>query len=707
MFKQLSFRKSIFNSELGLAIGVLGILLIMLVPIAPFLVDMLIAINITITIVILFVALYTIEPLDFSTFPSILLISTLFRLSLNIASTRLILLNGNTTDNAAGQIIKAFGSTIIGGDYIVGFIVFLILVLINFIVITKGAGRIAEVAARFALDAMPGKQMAIDADLNAGVINDKIAQDRRLKIQQESDFFGAMDGASKFVRGDAIAGLIITLINIVGGLVIGMLVYNMPIGKALSHFTILTIGDGLVTQIPALIVSTAAGITVSKAGRKNRLGLDFNIQVFGNYKILTAASIAVVSLTIIPDTPKFPFLLLGSLFLFLAWSNFRKQKAKLELAQAKAEEEQPGIEKTEDISNLLPLDTLGLELGYGLIPLVDSDQDGEMLERIKAIRRQVALDYGFVVPAVHIKDNLDLEAGHYSILIKGIEVGHGEMSLNHLLAMQAGEVDKELEGEKTLEPAFGLPAIWINDAEKENAQIAGYTVVDIPTVITTHLTEAIKTNAYEFLQRQDVQKLLDQTAIDQPKLVEDLVPNILSLGAVQRVLQGLLKEGISIRNIPTILETLSDYGAHTKVPDLLIEFVRQSLDKVITKQYINNEGVLTVMTLDYNMEKTIADSIKDTPQGSYLGLAPTKAQLIITTVEAALNQFQKTNSQPLILTSPKIRVHFKKLTERMIAGLVVLSHNEVPFDVRIENIGVINAPDELLQSPKIMTSGAA
>jgi len=683
----LVFRKSLFNSEISLAVAIIGILTIMLVPLPSYMLDILLAINITVAIIILFVALYTIEPLDFSTFPSVLLISTLFRLSLNIASTRIILLEGNTSEAAAGYIIKAFGTTIVGGDYIVGFILFLILILINFIVITKGAGRIAEVTARFALDAMPGKQMAIDADLNAGIINDKIAQERRQKIQREADFYGSMDGASKFVRGDAIAGLVITLVNIVGGLIIGVLVYQMPFQRAIQQFTILTIGDGLVTQIPALIISTAAGISVSKAGRQNRLGKDFNQQLFGNYRILGLAGLAVLLFIFIPGTPKSPFLGLSVLFFYLSWRGFGVEKTK----EQKATDQAQVVEKkAEDVAELLPLDSLGLELGYGLVPLVDTDQDGELLERIKAIRRQIALDLGFIVPSVHIKDNLSLEGGAYSILIKGMEVAKGTVLLNHFLAMKSGEEGAEIEGEKTVEPAFGLPAVWIFEQNREQAQLEGYTVVDIPTVMTTHITEVIKTHAHEFLQRQDVQKLLDQVAQTQPKLVEDLVPNVLNLGIVQRVLQGLLKEGIPIRDLVTILETLADYAPQTKSPDMLLELVRQNLSKVITHQYMNPESVLTVMTLQPGLEKILNEGVQETQFGNYFSLEPEVARKILQKIQDSMQNFQKLGLQAIILCGPKIRPHLKKLVERSIPGLVVLSHNEVSFDAKIENLGSLS-----------------
>lgn len=690
------------NSDIALAIGMIGILGVMILPLPPFLLDVMFGLNITLSVLILFVALYSIKPLDFSIFPSVLLVTTVFRLSLNIASTRAILTNGQQGMAAAGHVIKAFGSFVVGGNYFIGIIIFLIFVLINFIVITKGAGRIAEVSARFTLDAMPGKQMAIDADLNAGIIDEQAAKNRREEIQHESDFFGAMDGASKFVRGDAIAGLIITAINIIGGLVIGILFYNMNITKAAETFTSLTIGDGLVSQIPALIISLSAAVVTSKTGDKNKLGAELGIQIFGNPLAIGLAAVTLFVFSLVPGMPKPTFILLGAVLAIIAWRSSAKRKAR---AAAEAEREEAleldeSKEGSEEIAELLPIDALGLELGYALIPLVDPEQDGELLERVKAIRRQIALDLGFVVPPVHIKDNLQLEPGAYSIIIKGIEVGKGEMMLDHYLAMKAGEVDEEIDGLETVEPAFGLPAIWISEDDRENAQIAGYTVVDVPTVISTHLTEIVKEQAPEFLGRQEVQRLLDRVAENEPKLVEELVPDLVGLGVIQRVMQNLLKENVSVRDINTILETMADIAPYTKVPELIVEHVREALARNISRQYQTDDGTIPVMTLEQDIENAIAEAIQDTGQGSYLGIDPGTGEAIITAIEQSLDTFSMFNYQPIILCSPIVRPHLKRLTERTVSNLVVLSHNEISMDVRIESLGSVSLVQ--MQEPEMV-----
>lgn len=684
--------RRLFSPDLALAGGLIMVLAVMILPLPPVILDVLFALNITFSVLILFVALYSLKPLDFSVFPSILLVTTLARLSLNVASTRAILTNGKQGTSAAGHVIQAFGSYVVGGNYLIGIIVFLILVLINFIVITKGSGRIAEVAARFTLDAMPGKQMAIDADLNAGNINELEAQARRSEIQREADFFGAMDGASKFVRGDAIAGLVITTINIIGGLVLGVLFYNMNLASAAETFTSLTIGDGLVGQIPALIISLSAGIVVSKAGAQNRLGVDFGLQLFGNPFAMGLAAGALFMFAMVPGMPKPTFIILAGVLGFIAWNARRKilDAEQMQLAQNEAVEASEADESSESIVDLLPIDTLGLELGYAMIPLVDADQDGELLERVKAIRRQVALDMGFVVPPVHIKDNLQLEPGAYSVVIKGIEVGKGEMMIDHYLAMQAGEVDEEIDGIPTTEPAFGLPALWISEADKEAAQIAGYTVVDIPTVVSTHLTEVIRSHAPEFLGRQEVQKLLDKVAGNEPKLVEELIPDLLGLGTVQRVLQALLKENVSIRDMNTVLEVLADTAQYTKVPEVLVEHVREGLARSITRQYQNDEGIVPVMTLSGEMESLIVDAIQDTGQGTFLGIAPDQAQRIIEAIEQGIEAFNMYNYQPVILCGPQARIQVKRLTERAVPNLAVISHNEIAAEVQVESLGNID-----------------
>jgi len=684
-------KSKVFNADSTLALGMIGALAVMILPLPPSFLDVLFALNITLSVLILFVALYSIKPLDFSVFPGVLLITTIFRLSLNVASTRLILTNGKQGPSAAGHVIQAFGGFVVGGNYLIGVIIFLILVLINFIVITKGAGRIAEVAARFTLDAMPGKQMAIDADLNAGIIDEQNAQSRRAEIQRESDFYGSMDGASKFVRGDAIAGLVITAINIVGGLIIGVLFYGMDIGKAAQTFTRLTIGDGLVSQIPALIISTSAAVVISKAGAQNRLGVDFGIQIFGNPLAIGLASVTLFVFALVPGMPKPTFIIIAAVLALIAWrgTQARKQLAMVEQEEEVRKEAEAAEEASEEIADLLPIDLLGLELGYALIPLVDPEQDGELLERVKAIRRQIALDMGFVVPPVHIKDNLQLEPGAYSIIIKGIEVGKGEMMMDHFLAMKAGEVEEELDGLETVEPAFGLPAIWIAEDDRERAQIAGYTVVDIPTIISTHLTEVIKDQALEFIGRQEVQKLMDKVAENEPKIIEELVPDLLGLGTIQRVLQNLLRENVSIRDMKTILETLADISQYTKLPDVLTEHVREALARNISRQYQTDDGVIPIMTLDQDIENQITEAIQETPQGAYLGIDPEAAQAIITALDSGIETFSMFNYQPLIICSPVVRPHLKKLIERSVPNLVILSHSEISPEVRIESLGTI------------------
>ena len=680
------------NSDVALAGGVIGMLLIMVVPLPEIILDLMIALSISIAVLILFVSLFTGSALEFSSFPSVLLIATLFRLSINIASTRLILLEGHQGAGAAGSIINAFGEFVVGGNQIVGIIVFLILVIINFVVITKGTGRIAEVAARFTLDAMPGKQMAIDADLNAGLIDDSEARTRRRVIQRESDYFGALDGASKFVRGDAIAGLLITAINILGGLLVGVTQYSMSAGDAFDSYATLTIGDGLVSQIPALIISVAAGIAVTKASSESKLSIDLQNQIFSNVQALYVVAAVLFAFALIPGLPVVPFMLLAIVTFFLAQASKRNNER---FATEEQEAEQLRIqqeisEEPEDIASLLPIDILGLELGYGLIPLVDEEQDGELLKRIKAIRRQIAMDYGYIVPPLHIKDNLELSPGEYSITIKGIEVARSEMMVGHFLAMKTGDVDEEIPGVDTVEPAFGLPAVWIAAEDEERAQFSGYTVVDLPTVLATHITEILKNHAFEFIGRQEPQKLLDSHSQTEPKVVEELVPNVVSLGIVQKVLQNLLKEQVSIRDLHTILETLADVGNLTKDADLLTAHVRQALSRQITRQYQTPDGLLPLITMNQELENQVAGAIQDSGQGAYLGLNPNVAQAIINGLDEKMEQFSFNNYQPLLLCSPLIRPHMKKLVERFIPNLVVLSHNEVAQDVRIEALGVVD-----------------
>lgn len=673
-----------------LGAGVVAILGVMILPLPTSLLDLLLTFNITVGIVVLLTAMYTLKPLEFSVFPSLLLIVTLFRLSLNVASTRLILLRGELGLDAAGQVIKAFGNFVVGGNYVVGLIIFTILVLINFVVITRGAGRIAEVAARFTLDAMPGKQMAIDADLNAGLIEEDEARARRADISREADFYGSMDGASKFVRGDAIAGIVITLINIIGGLIIGVLQKGMDLVTATETYTILTVGDGLVTQIPALIISTAAGIIVSRAGSEKQMSREFGHELSRNPKTLAMAGGIIFLFGLLPGLPKLSFMALGGAVALIGFSVTRHKKTvaekKIKLAEDEAAVKLVGPERVEA---LLPLDLLELEVGYGLIPLVDEEQNGDLLERIRSIRRQFALEMGFIVPPLRVRDNLQLKPGEYSVLIKGIEITRVELMLNHLLAMDPGDTKSKIDGIETKEPAFNLPALWIPENKNEEAQFAGYTVVDLSSVIATHLTELIRTYAHELLSRQDVQKLIDTVAQTNSKLVEELIPGQLNVGQVQKVLQNLLAERVSIRDLLTILETLADYAALSKDPDLLTEYVRQKLSRSIIHQYETQEGELPILTLAQDIEDQLANSITDTEQGSYLALDPDLGQKILDNLSRSIEKMVKKNIQPVLLCSPVVRRHLRKLTERFLPNLVVLSHNEITPTTQLDVLGEV------------------
>ncbi|MBW2058919.1 MAG: flagellar biosynthesis protein FlhA [Deltaproteobacteria bacterium] len=680
------------NSDVVVTVGVVLILVFMILPLPTFLLDVLLTLDITLAIIVIFVAMYTRNPLEFSVFPSLLLIATLFRLSLNIASTRLILLHGNEGTTAAGHVIKAFGAFVVGGNPVVGLIVFAILVVINFVVITKGAGRIAEVAARFNLDAMPGKQMSIDADLNAGLITESEARNRRAKIEKEADFYGAMDGASKFVRGDAVAGIIITLINIMGGLIIGVLQQKMTVSRAVQVYTLLTVGDGLVSQIPALIISTAAGIVVTRAAQDVHLGNAMVGQILVQPRAIVIASVILFLFGLVPGLPQLPFFLVSLLTGGIALTLIRGRRG------AEAEDERAGAggagpEEVEPLQ-VLPLpDPLGLEVGYGLIPLVDSEQDGELLGRIRSMRKQFALDMGMIFPPVHIRDNLQLPATGYSILIKGNEVAKGEFMQGHLLAMKPARGPEKPVGIPTREPVFGLPAEWILEGEREKAQIEGYTVVDHCTILATHLSEIIKSHAHELLGRQEVQSLMDNLAKDYPKVVEELVPHLLSLGEVQKVLQGLLREQVSIRDLLTILETLADYAPMTKNVTHLTEYVRQALARTIVRPYQGDDGRISLITLDPRIENAISEAIQHTEKESYLSLEPQIAQKILSRTRQAMEEFLAANLQPIVLCAPVIRPHFKKLTERFLPRLVVLSHNEIPESVTIQSKGMVGWSD--------------
>jgi flagellar biosynthesis protein FlhA len=680
------------DSEAMLAMGVVGLLIVMVVPLPPLMLDLLLSFSITLAVVILLVALYTRNPLDFSVFPSILLIATLLRLGLNVASTRLILLNGDRGADAAGKVIQSFGNFVVGGNYVVGLVVFSILVVINFIVITKGAGRIAEVAARFTLDALPGKQMAIDADLNAGLIDEREARERRRGVAREADFYGAMDGASKFVRGDAIAGIVVTLVNIFGGLTIGMGQKGLSLATAAQNYTLLTIGDGLVAQIPALVISTAAGIVVTRAGASNQLGQDISQQVFIQPKPLGTASAILAFFGLIPGLPHVAFLCLSAGLGTLAVKMARRQAAQIHDAEARAravEDEAPPPSENAQIAQLLTMDTMELEVGYGLIPLVDDREKGDLVGRIKAIRKQLATELGVVVPPIHIRDNLQLGPNEYAILLKGNEVARWEVAPGQFLAMSPGGVTRDVPGTATREPAFDLPALWIDSAHKDSAQLAGYTVVDPSTVVATHITEVIRRHAWELIGRQEVKEMVDRVAESAPKVVEELIPDLLTLGQVTGVLQRLLRERVPVRDLRTILEALADAAPITRDLDLLTEHVRQALARSITRQHAAGDGRLALITLAPQVEQKVQGAIQQTNQGSYLALDPEDAQGIVGGLAKAVERVVTQGHAPVLLTAPVIRAHVKKLTERFLPNLTVLSPNEITPGVEVQSIETV------------------
>lgn len=667
----------------AIAIGIIGIILMIIIPLPSTLVDILLTLNISLSIVIFLLTMYIKEPLEFSVFPTMLLITTLFRVSLNFSTTRLILGKGD-----AGQVIYAFGNFVTGRNPVVGVIMFLILIVVQFLVITKGSERVAEVGARFTLDAMPGKQMAIDADLNSGLINEQQARERRKKVQREADFYGAMDGASKFIKGDAIAGIIITIINISAGFFIGMIQMGLPAAEAGTKFLTLTIGDGLVSQVPALFISIASGMVVTRAASDSNLGTDILKQLLSQPKILYFAS-AVVFIMAFTGLPPVPNLVLSVVLAFLAY-NLQKTLKEAELEEEiKAQDvEVEEIRKPENVMTLLQVDPIELEFGYGIIPLADANQGGDLLDRVVMIRRQCALDLGMIVPVIRLRDNIQLRPNEYVIKIKGIEIARGELMFDHYLAMNPGTADIELDGIKTIEPAFGLPAVWVREDQKERAEILGYTVVDAPSIVSTHLTEVVKSHAHELLGRQDVQKLVDNIKESYPALVDEVVPKLLSVGEMQKVLANLLKEGVSIRDMVTIMETLADYAPMTKDPDMLTEYVRQSLRRSITKRFIN-ENKAKVITLDAALEQNIMDAVQQTEYGAYLNLDPQSVQSIYNSLSREIQKFTNIGEQPMVLASPVVRIYFKKLTDQVAPGLTVLSYNELDPSVEVQSIGVV------------------
>lgn len=681
------------NSDILVPVAIVSMLIFMVIPLPTILLDLLLSLSITLSLVIILVSTYIHSPLEFSSFPTVLLLVTLFRLSLNIATTRMILLHGDQGTMAAGRVIKAFGSFVVGGNYVVGAIVFVILVVINFVVITKGSGRIAEVAARFTLDAMPGKQMSIDADLNSGLIDEEEARARRKMIAKEADFYGAMDGASKFVRGDAIAGIIITLINIVGGLTIGVLQNGMSFAQAAQNYTLMTVGDGLAGQIPALIISTAAGIVVSRAGSDDSLAKGLVSQMLAQPRAIAIAAGVLFVLGLFPGLPTVPFMILSIVVGTTAYMVVQKHRANVRKAE-EMKTVKAKVKPQEGLDVLPPLDILALEVGYGLISMVDVEQDGELLDRIRSLRKQFGYEMGIVVPPVHIQDNMQLKPSEYRILLKGNEIAKGELVMNHLLAMNPGTAREEIDGIATKEPTYGLPAFWIGEGQREDAMTKGYTVVDLSTVVVTHLSDVIRRHAHELLGRQEVQQLLDNVKESHPKVVEELVPDLLSIGAIVKVLQNLLREQVPVRDLLTILETLADWAPITTDTDMLTEYVRQALARTITRMYQSEDGSLAVITLGQNVETIIANSIKQSEHGkAFLAIDPDIAQKIMLLLGKESEKIAAEGHQPVVLCSARVRYFLRQMVERFFPDMIILSYNEILNDIKVQSLGTVELSD--------------
>ncbi|MBJ7455970.1 MAG: flagellar biosynthesis protein FlhA [Thermoleophilia bacterium] len=672
------------NSDVAIAIVVVGIVVMMIIPLPPFLLDILLTANIAAALAIVLATLYTTEPLQFSVFPSLLLVATLFRLALNISGTRLILLHGH-----AGEVIESFGRFVVGGNVVVGLIVFTILIVIQFVVITNGAGRVAEVAARFTLDAMPGKQMAIDADLNAGVITDEEAKKRREIIAKEADFYGAMDGASKFVKGDAIAAVLIVMINLLGGLAVGVFQQGMGFSEAIQHFSLLTVGEGLVNQIPALLISTATGIIVTRSVGESNLGQDLANQIVSQPRALFLGGLVTTALGLVPGLPKLPFFIIGGAMLLVSST---LKKGIREDAEAAAHDEATAVAtrpaEPENVAALLPLDPLELEIGYGLVPLVDADEGGDLLGRVAMVRRQMATELGLSLAPIRIRDNIQLGSHDYAVKIKGVEVARWSLMPGQLLAMNPGTADLPLDGIPTIEPSFGLPAVWIGEAQREQAEISGYTVVDSTSLVVTHLSEVIRRNAAELLGRQDVRGLLDTLKERFPAPVDELVPDLMTVGEVQRVLQTLLAEAVPVRDLVTILETLGDKAKLTKDVPILAEYCRQALSRAICGRFVDEEGTLRAITLDPEIDREVAESIARTDDGTAVTMDPARASALIDTLKEQADQVQAMGIVPVLLCSGASRRHVKALTAHAIPTLTVLSYHEILPSVRVEPVGL-------------------
>ncbi len=675
------------KADIGVALYLLCAIVMLIVPITSTILDVLLALNISLAFTIMFTTMFAKEVLDMSFYPTILLFTTIFRIALNVSSTRLILSTGDP-----GNVVATFGNFVGGGDLVIGVVVFIILIIVQFVVINKGSERVAEVTARFTLDAMPGKQMAIDADLNTGAITDAEAKKQREKLQQESSFFGSMDGAVKYVKGDATAGLIITGVNIVGGIIMGVMRQGMDIGAAADKYLILTIGDGLVSQIPSLLISLSTGILVTKGSKEADFGSVLVGQLFGMPKVLYMVGAVLAFLGIVTPLNPLIFVVMGVIFIICG----RIIANTIEVARIEAETEEvedigDEIRKPENVNSLLQVDPIELEFGYGIIPLADVNQGGDLLDRVVMIRRQIALELGTVVPIIRLRDNIQLNPNQYIIKIKGIQVSEGEILFDHYMAMNPGFVEEEISGIPTFEPSFHLPAIWITETQRERAESVGYTVVDPPSIIATHLTEIIRQYLADLLTRQDVQNLVNNVKESNPSLVEELVPKLLGLGDIQKVLQNLLKEGISVRDLVTIFETLADHAAATRDTDILTEYVRQSLKRAISNKYFPLNETTSVVTLDPGLEQEIMGSVKQTEQGAYLTLEPEKTKSIMSSVESEIGKLEKLGKNPIVITSPIVRMYFKRLTEDYYKDLVVVSYNEIDSNVELQSVGMVTA----------------
>ena len=673
--------------DIVVSVGIIFMILMIIIPMPEFLVDIMLSMNISLSLLILLIAMFNREALDFSVFPSLLLITTIFRIALNITTTRYILLKGD-----AGDVIEAFGNFVMGGNAIVGFIVFIIIMIVNFMVITKGSERVSEVAARFTLDAMPGKQMAIDADLNSGMIDETQARTRRSKIQREADFYGSMDGATKFVKGDSIAGIIITFINLLGGILMGILYLNISAGEALQKYALLAVGDGLVSSIPSLLISAATGIIVTRSASEDNLGNDLRNQLFNNSTIMFIVSGVLFFLALTP-LPTLPYLVLSIVFAFVG-NSIRVKGQEGEKADVKEEQvskdDVEEIRRPENVLPLLNVEAIELEFGYGIIPLADKLQGGDLFDRLVMIRRQCALELGIIVPMIRLRDNIQLQPNEYIIKIKGVEVAGASVLFDHYLAMNPGNADGELSGIDTVEPSFGLPAKWIDSKEREKAEIYGYTVVDPPSIIATHLTEIIKRYAHELIGRQDVKMLVDNLKETQPSLVDEVTPALLSLGEIQKVLANLLRESVSIRNFATIVEALADYAQVTKDTDMLTEYVRQSMYRNITNQFMPQKEA-KVITMDQDVEKNIMESLQTTETGTYMALDPVRSKRLLNNINEQVEKALSLGEQPIIVTAPIVRFYLKKFIEQLSSDIIVLSYNEIDPTAKIQSIGMVSA----------------